>query len=185
MKKILVLMSIVLLAVSIIGCAKEKVNPLPFGLEFGQSEDGVMKAFTEEGLEAPEIKKANANNSYFGSAVGISFENLKKHFGLTIESDDIFLEAMIPSYSVSLNQDKKLYEFYLIMDVSFLKEETKQQLVDDFIRVYTEKLGDQSAEPDGAYAKWVAKETEISIFESDGKLVITIHSYEYDLNSVK
>lgn len=209
------LISILLMSVLIIGICcgcgsddndasgkKEEIEWMPNGLKFGMTYDKAKAVHPE----MPELEEATANDGYFCGSEYPDGDTVLKYFGFDTYCEYFNDDASAashrlkdhfvgdPRYCYSFNQDKELYEFYVIYRCC--NQASAEHMLNGFLTYYlaltdTDYNDIEEIENDSELVcRWEKDGVRISInlFEDedyDGAFdfVAVLHNTEYDLNS--
>ncbi len=187
MKKFLVFAICMVLILPLMGCnsntkgttGKEETL-LPFDLQFGDSYD-----VCTEKHEMPALEPASANSGYFCSPdYSVSPDNVFNGFTW---SEDISTLFLLPMASYSFNEDKLLYEYYIIVTPS--SEAEAERAFNAWANWLSEKLGIQAQyneEADSLTARLETAELRVTVVleqEADGDFLLyaVLHCRTYEL----
>lgn len=214
MKKTICLLLALVLCVSLCACGDSKTKEedlwLPYGLEFGMSYDAFAKQLKKEGMTAPSIAPADANEGYFSDGLAMTLTDgeawaflgspsLKTMAEEKVEYDtesnngELFFADGIydhcdPTLYFSFNQDKELYECYVMLE-ELNSDNIASLVIPEIIEHYnnrfftngkkSELYGAWESDEMAAYVEFT--ETE-DVFEANTTMVV-LHCFTYDLDS--
>lgn len=178
MKRIisLILMVICLTAVCC-SCAaepEEKIQWLPYELEFGMTYDEAVKL----NADMPELQDATANDGYFCGTEYIDAEEANSFF-----NTDVFGAFSFPSYAYSFNENKELYELMFLAEMS--SESDGEEALNSLKSYYDEMFGFNGIEGDGLEYEWVNDELScyLCVYTNgdDYRVYLCLHEFEHEL----
>ena len=196
MKRILSVIMVLIMALGLFACGEKKSDVLPFGLEFGEKYASFCEKLAEYGFDAPELRNATANDGYLSEFIYENFNNetyfdwsflhsqtLVDSAKLSQEGEDYDYLLSSPGMCFSFNQNKEIYEMYIIFsDVDMY---ISGKIVPEMIDYFNEEFGINGC-PYGFDeehpASWKNDKLAVEISYSDDKLSIIIHNFEHDLN---
>ena len=188
------------------GCGEEEKDSgkknetvwLPLGLKFGQSYDSFCKVLGDKGYAVPELNDATANNGYLTENISEGDTNFDWSFlgsatltklSTSEEVDDkINYSYFFPSWSFSFNQNKELYEMYIMINFASNEDGTVDHgIISEIIESFDKKFGTKGA--DKAEGEVLAsyendKMGSSLLFESEyipyrDRLIIVLHNKEH------
>lgn len=182
---------------------------LPYGLEFGMSYDEFCAKLEAAGVTAPSLRPATANDGYVAGLIDV--EPTDQTFWSFFASDEInqlvnyatmldnqqmdqLLEhdkygvalsfsVAFPSIGFSFNQDRELYEFYLMLDTD-PQSEFGQAYLNALQDVYNKKFNVSNTA-----SSWETDEMGVSVksydtdFEQIKNISLVLQDKSHDLNS--
>lgn len=171
---------------------KEEIEWMPNGLKFGMTYDEAKSIHPE----IPELDEAKANDGYFCRFEYPDNETAMKYFGFDtyckyFDSDALhrteYHLGVGPNYAYSFNQDKELYEFYVMYNTVY--ETTAEHMVNGFLTYYKaltdtddndiEKIENES----GLEYQLEKDEVRIAIQFYEDMVIVVLHNTEYNLDS--
>lgn len=204
MKRVCSVLLVLCLMLSFTACGEtaepeENGVALPFGLTFGMTYDEFAAKLSENGLTANPLKPASNNDGYFPDGVELPVddpavweflgsETLKKYAAAAgVEATDpLYIEislysASVPYIYVSFNQNKELYELYIVW--YFYSEELAQTVCTELSATYDAFFG-TSGKKDAVTAEWRNEEYEVH-YGKTGEVtyMLTIHDFTHDLEN--
>lgn len=209
MKKAMCLLLALVLCLSLCACRKEKTVWLPYGLEFGMSYDAFVKLLKEQGMTAPAIAPADANDGYFSDGLkmtltdGDAWEFLGSPSLKTMAQEEVEYDTDSENFALfmadgkydlcnpmlyfSFNQDKELYECYVSFE-EFSSNDIASLVIPEIIEYYNDRFFTNGKKSE-LYGVWNSDEMAASVEFIEGEDVfeanmtmVTLHCIDYDLD---
>ena len=185
MKKIIALVLAVLCMLTVLGgCGSSSYeNLMPYGLEFGMTYEEVKALDTN----AQELEDADSNDGYVCGLHVAEQALIDEFYGVDFgENGDFAL--WFPEYAYSFNQDKELYEYYILSSIS--SESWAESVYNSFVSYFSGIIDSEptTTETDSELSS-VFETDEIRVgisltSDSDGFMfTLVLHDYTHDLES--
>lgn len=159
---------------------KEAIKWMPYELTFGMTYDEAKAANSA----MPEIS-VQENGSHFSKRQDVEAEFLKGYYGAPEDRNEkLFWLMREPAFYYSFNQDKELYEFYVMIKV--FSEDDAESVYSHLKSYYTDMVKAEATTTeysDAVKAAWKKDGVSVELVKEAELISVILHDFNNDLNS--